>query len=99
MYIAPGADHRELRRSSEELVDRQQLGRIAVALDRDLATVLEGVVGDAIRVAQDRRIDGAKILERFLFVGERIGEPGRGQVVAELCVVAVFAMLACDRAG
>ena len=96
MHIAPGADHRELRRSSEELVNRQKLGRIAVALDRDLATVLEGVVGDSVRVAQDRRIHGAKILERFLFVGERIGEPGRGQVVAELCVVAVFAMLACD---
>ena len=84
MDIAAGTHHRELRRPSEELVNGEKLGRIAVTLDRDLAAVLEGVVGDSVRGAQSRRIDGTKILERFLLVGERIGEPGRAQVVAEL---------------
>ena len=98
MHVTAGTDDRELRRPSEELVDGQKLGRIPVTLDRDLAAVLEGVVGDAVRIAQARRIDGAKLLERVLLVGERIGEPGRAQVVAELRVVAVVTLRARDRA-
>ena len=48
LCAGPRTELRETRREIRELVDRQQLARIAIAFDRHLAPVLEAVVRHAI---------------------------------------------------
>jgi len=51
-------------------VHGEQLGRVAVALDRDPAAEPERLVGEQVLTTELRRIDGRELLQRLLLHGE-----------------------------